>query len=58
MTSTKRLADGTLRLYTGQECPTCKGGRLRIDVKDDAPTRRFCGVCGFEMPVPTIDWRP
>lgn len=57
MASTKRLADGTLRLYTNQECPICKGGRLRIDMRDGT-TRRYCGVCGAELPVPTIDWRP
>lgn len=56
MPSTKRLTDGTLRLYTNQPCPTCRGGRLRIDMTDQG-TRRYCGVCGFEMPVPTIDWR-
>lgn len=55
--SQKRLANGTLRVYTGQPCPACRGGRLRMDLPENGPTRRYCGVCGFDMPVPVVNWR-
>lgn len=55
--SQKRLADGTLRLYMGQPCPACRGGRMRVDLPENGMPRRYCGVCGFELPIPTIDWK-